>query len=68
MLTKEKTITRLCRLMAKVNEQRFNFDVPSDCICEGGSPLALPSDCWQGVDEKVIAYIEEAVEVELLRS
>ena len=59
-MTKEQTLARLCTLVSKVGDKIFAQKESHDCFC-GGSPLAGYVNFQ--MSEKVISYIEAAVEL-----
>lgn len=56
-IPKEEVILQLCDLASRVGEVKFRHTVPHDCFCDEGSP----DDNYFQFDEKVLAYIVEAV-------
>ena len=58
-MTKQEVMERLCTVTAEVAERRFGWGVAADCWC-GKSGFE-----FQSMSEKVIKFIEEAVEEKL---
>jgi hypothetical protein len=61
--TKEGIIERLCLLVSKVGEERFDYTLPHDCFCHKADPQWEDFQC----DDEVLDFIEKAVEDKLKR-
>jgi len=59
-MDKHRTVERLCQLVSQVGSKIFHSKRPHDCFCDtsllGGSAT---------IDEKIIAYIEDAVRIRM---
>ncbi len=65
-MTKQDVLTRLCALMTKVAEERFNMEyrgmgVAHDCFCAAQQE----NGAFYQMDERVIKYVEGVVEEKL---
>lgn len=60
-MNKQEVIERLCKLTSKVANEKFKWDLPADCVC-GVRSL---SGADYRFDERVLKFIEDAVEVAL---
>jgi len=61
MPNKRELVDRFCKLSRRVAHCQFRFREPADCFC------ALHDDPYFQFSEKVIKFIEEAVEEKLDR-
>lgn len=58
VLSKDQAVERLCRLVSKVNEKEFKWEYASDCFCCNENAI---------IDEEVIVFIEEGINIILDR-
>jgi len=58
-MNKDQVIERFCILSTKVMSQQFKSQIPADCFC------SLTPFHFQVFDERIIEFIESAVEEKL---
>jgi len=58
-MTKQQVLERFCALSSKVMEDHFKCAIPADCFCD------INGHTFIEFDEKIIQFIEDAVQEKL---